>query len=80
MTESVIFSKQPVAFSVEQGKRYHWCRCGRSKKQPLCDGSHKDTGIQPETFIAEKTSTVYLCQCKQTQNAPFCDGSHAKLK
>ena len=26
---------------VEAGKSYWWCACGRSKTQPICDGSHK---------------------------------------
>ena len=29
--------------SVEANKRYSWCSCGLSKKEPLCDGSHKET-------------------------------------
>lgn len=78
MAEPFVYAREPVAFSVEQGKRYAWCRCGRSAKQPLCDGSHKNTGIEPQSFIAEKTGTVYLCQCKQTKTPPFCDGSHKK--
>ena len=30
----------PIAIEVEKGKSYYWCACGRSKKQPFCDGSH----------------------------------------
>ena len=33
---------------VEAGKRYSWCNCGKSKKYPLCDGTHRELeGIQP---------------------------------
>src|SRR5690606_5116952 len=25
--------------TVEKGKTYYWCACGRSKNQPFCDGT-----------------------------------------
>ena len=77
--EAVIAQKQPYAVDVEAGKTYYWCRCGRSKNQPFCDGLHKDTGFEPVAFTAEKTETVYLCGCKRTGSQPFCDGSHEGL-
>ena len=30
-----------IAVEVEEGKSYYWCSCGKSSKQPFCDGSHK---------------------------------------
>ena len=30
----------PIGIVVEEGKLYFWCTCGKSSKQPLCDGSH----------------------------------------
>ena len=69
----------PYQVEVEEGKTYAWCRCGRSKTQPFCDGSHKGTSFEPVIFTAEVTETVYLCGCKDTGDAPFCDGSHNLL-
>ena len=78
MTTPVRSSDTPFAVDVEQGKTYYWCACGRSKSQPFCDGSHKDTEFSPVKYLAEKSETVYFCGCKATQNQPLCDGSHKK--
>jgi CDGSH-type Zn-finger protein len=79
MSEAVIAQKSPYGVDVEAGKSYFWCRCGRSAKQPFCDGSHKDTGFTPLKFEAEQTKTVFLCGCKRSGNQPFCDGTHGRL-
>ena len=39
--ESIIAQKEPYAVTVEEGKEYYWCACGRSKSQPFCDGAHR---------------------------------------
>jgi len=78
MPTPVRASDTPYAIDVEAGKSYYWCSCGRSQKQPFCDGSHKDTGFSPVKYEATEAGTVYFCGCKQTKNAPFCDGSHSK--
>lgn len=45
VTARQIAQKAPYSVDVEAGKTYYWCACGQSKKQPFCDGSHKETGI-----------------------------------
>lgn len=75
----IIAAKSPAGVEVEKGKSYHWCRCGRSRNQPFCDGSHRETSLKPLEFTADQTGTVYLCRCKGTGNAPYCDGTHNKL-
>lgn len=79
MTEPTIAQKAPFATPVEAGKTYYWCACGKSAKQPFCDGSHKGSTFTPKPFVAEKDGTAYLCGCKHSQNAPYCDGSHKSL-
>jgi len=72
----VVAQSEPFKVELEEGKQYWWCACGRSAKQPFCDGSHKDTGIEPLAFTAERTGDAWLCGCKATGKAPMCDGSH----
>jgi quercetin dioxygenase-like cupin family protein/CDGSH-type Zn-finger protein len=79
MDERVIAARKPCLISVEQGKTYFWCRCGRSENQPFCDGAHKGTEITPLKWTAEKTGDQLLCACKHTRAQPFCDGSHNNL-
>jgi CDGSH iron-sulfur domain-containing protein 3 len=66
----------PYLVELTEGRTYSWCRCGQSKRQPFCDGSHKGTDIEPLVFTAQRTETANLCGCKQTGDQPFCDGSH----
>ena len=75
----VIAQKAPFPVEVTEGKTYFWCACGKSQKQPFCDGSHKDTGFQPQKWTAEKDGKVFFCGCKASQRQPLCDGSHTKL-
>ena len=58
---------------------YRWCACGKSKKQPFCDGSHRGTDITPVKFTMEKYDFVGLCGCKKTKTPPFCDATHLGL-
>jgi len=79
MPEPDIAQKGPFGVDVEDGKTYFWCQCGRSQKQPFCDGSHKGTGFTPVAYKAGKTGKVYFCGCKRSGKAPLCDGTHSSL-
>lgn len=75
----VVASTTPYSVTVEDGKNYFWCACGRSESQPFCDGSHKGTGFTPVKYTAGKEETVWFCGCKQTGTPPLCDGTHKTL-
>ncbi|MCA0929108.1 CDGSH iron-sulfur domain-containing protein [Ruegeria profundi] len=74
-----IAQKGPYAVDVTEGKSYFWCACGLSKRQPFCDGSHKDTDLEPVKYTAESSKKVFFCGCKCSANPPLCDGSHSGL-
>ena len=76
MDAAKIAQKSPFATEVTAGRQYWWCACGRSAKQPFCDGSHKDTGFTPIMYEADKSGTVWFCGCKATNSRPLCDGTH----
>lgn len=75
----IVAALSPKGVEVEKGETYYWCRCGRSKDQPFCDGSHEGTGITPVKVQVDKDEEVYFCRCKATGDQPLCDGTHAKL-
>ena len=78
MEEPVIAQRGPYGLELESGD-YFWCRCGRSARQPFCDGSHQGTGFTPMKLTLSEADKVWLCGCKRTGGEPFCDGTHNSL-
>jgi CDGSH-type Zn-finger protein len=70
--------KLPYVVKLARGD-YYWCACGRSKRQPYCDGSHRGTLHSPMKVEQAEPGEVKLCGCKQSGNKPFCDCTHEKL-
>jgi CDGSH-type Zn-finger protein len=79
MTQPTIAGTAPIEVKLEKEKKYFFCTCGKSQKQPFCDGSHSGTDFSPHMFKAEKDGSAWLCMCKHTGNQPFCDGTHSKV-
>lgn len=78
MARPEIPAKTPAVLELEAGT-YWWCACGRSQKQPFCDGSHAGTEFTPLEYKLEEKKRVALCNCKSTGKAPLCDGTHSTL-
>lgn len=78
MNEPEIPQKSPIVQKVSPGT-YWWCACGKSAKQPFCDGSHKGTEFAPKKVEITAERQVAWCACKHSKNAPFCDGTHSRL-
>ena len=78
-TLPVVAQKGSYKVEVEAGKAYWWCACGKSAKQPFCDGTHKGSEFTPVKYEASEAKTVYFCGCKQTATPALCDGAHKNL-
>jgi len=79
MSEPYIADTKPKAIELKAGETVWWCSCGRSKDQPLCDGSHQGTGFEPVEFTADKDGKFFFCLCKRSAKRPLCDGSHKQV-
>lgn len=73
-----IAKKGPYVLDLKPGT-YYWCACGKSAKQPFCDGSHHGTEFVPLKVEVKDVNKAALCGCKHSKNGAFCDGSHTKL-
>lgn len=80
VTNGVVYDHKPFKYTCIAGKIYSWCLCGKSNRQPFCDGTHRNQFLQikqkPIRFTVKETKDYWLCNCKQTSNRPFCDGTH----
>ena len=80
MSEAVIAKKSPYVMELEAGKDYYWCTCGKSAKQPFCDGAHKADGdFAPLKFQVDEAKKYAVCGCRRNDGKPFCSGAHKNL-
>jgi CDGSH-type Zn-finger protein len=75
----VVAGRAPIKITVEAGKSYYWCSCGKSAAQPFCDGSHNGSSFTPLEYTAVKDGDAWFCTCKHTSKPPMCDGSHKNV-
>ena len=75
----VIVQLRSLKMYMEPGT-YFWCSCGRSNKQPFCDGSHKDTNFKPEKVVIEQSWKVAWCMCRHSEKGAICDHKHRELE
>jgi CDGSH-type Zn-finger protein len=79
MPEATATQNAPYPVQVEAGKTYYYCSCGKSAKQPFCDGTHKGSEFKPTPVEATESKQLYFCGCRKSAKSPFCDGTHKKL-
>ncbi len=79
MSNPTVAANSPIKVALEQGKKYFFCMCGRSSKQPFCDGSHQGSEFTPLAFTCDESKNYFLCRCKHSGNKPYCDGSHKQF-
>jgi CDGSH-type Zn-finger protein len=73
MPDPVVAEQGPCSVALKVGRTYFWCACGRSQRQPFCDGSHAGTEFTPLRFTPRDDHNAVLCGCKRTATGPFCD-------
>ena len=78
MTTPTVAANSPIKIALEKDKKYFFCMCGLSKKQPFCDGSHQGGSFTPMAFVCTESKDYFLCRCKASGNKPYCDGSHKR--
>ena len=79
MSQPVIAANSPVRVALEKDRKYYFCVCGKSAKQPFCDGSHQGSDFVPQAFECKESKDYFLCQCKKSANKPYCDGTHKEF-
>lgn len=70
------WQNHPYRIEVKAGEKKAFCRCGKTKNPPYCDGSHKGTDVEPYRVTFDQDKKVAICGCGKSAKMPYCDGSH----
>lgn len=54
----VVYDKKPWKLTLEADKQYSWCLCGKSKNQPICDGTHKNIYLKIKLRLGHNRSAI----------------------
>ena len=72
--DNVLFDEN--GSSIPMKKNHFFCRCGQSKKQPGCDGTHKKNGFSDKKEITKELLQHYEGQhIDITFNRSICSGA-----
>ncbi len=62
--------------SDDRGCRW-WCACGRSRRQPYCDGAHRAAGISPVHVEVSEPGKGWYCAGARLRS--WCDEAHESI-
>jgi len=54
MDKPVVAQKSPIAVELKKGETYYYCTCGKSDKQPFCNGAHEGTSFTPMHLLLKR--------------------------
>ena len=75
MSTPIVAQKGSFPTEVEEGRSYFWCTCGKSSKQPLCDGSHKGTDFTPLKYTLKRLARCFSVDASTVKTGRFAMGA-----
>ena len=71
MTKGLRAGDSPIGIDVVEGKSYYWCSCGKSSKQPFCDGSHKGTEFKSVVYKADQSKKFFSVHVNKQKTSHY---------